>query len=279
VILSAGAIGTPRLLMLSGIGDVDTLNKLNIPVVSNLPRVGKVLKDHYHIDMTFSFKTGYSVEQLPIGMWKSFFQSYYLGDFGYFGSTGTKLIQIFVSSTGNISVPDIKVEYYPDVTEDIKIGLTLQRSSTKGSIQIESNDPFIIPNIVQTPIDDRDVDALFWAVVNFTRNFIKAPPFSNMIDTEISPGDQSPDQLRQWIKDNASPWIHMTGTCPLGDNSAPDSVVDTSLRVRNVENLRIGDASVLLDSGNGNIHNTVLAVAEIAADLILGQSITSQITK
>jgi len=177
---------------------------------------------------------------------------------------------MFVSSSGNISNPNVQVDYAFDNTASF--GITLSGSFTKGTVEIESNDPFTPQKVVlHDPLDDRDVDTLIWAV-DFIRKFVKTPPFSNMIDTEIAPGNLSPSQLRQWIFDHCNGGNHHTGTCRLGDDNA--SVVDASLRVRNVNNLRIGDGSVLLNSGTGNPQMSIMAVGEMAADLILAKNIT-----
>jgi len=268
VILSAGAIGTPKLLMVSGIGNAQDLTRLGIPVVANVTGVGKILKDHQHINMQFSTKSG-KYSELPLDVWYSSYQSYNLGTPGLLGSSGSsKIIHMFTSSTGNISNPNIQLEFHPNETPNME--LTLQKTFTKGWVRLESSDPKAAPRVVlRDPLDEQDIDALLWGV-NWIRGLVKTPPLSDIIDREISPG-VPPEQLRQWIIKNAKGYNHYTGTCPLGDAKAVDAVTDTSLLVRNVKKLRIADASVLIQSGTGNIHNSVLAIGEIASDLILGK--------
>jgi len=189
----------------------------------------------------------------------------------YYASPGKIIFNAFVSSKGNISVPDIQIRYHPKGEFEI----VLQRVKTKGSITLESRDPFAEPNIIlNSPLDPDDLEAFVWGV-EFVRSLIKSPPFSSIIEKEISPAITNIDELKKWINQTYTGWLHFTGTCPLG--TSPDSVVDTSLRVKSVSNVRVADASVLPHSGNGNIHNTVLATALRASDIILGKQTVKEV--
>jgi len=270
VILSAGAMGTPKLLQLSGIGDPDRLQKLGIPVVANVSGVGTNLNNHVYIQVNFMIKNGHSKKSLPLDSLESLFMDYNLGKSEYFGSVDEKYIYMFVSSKNDILNPDILVEYYPSDTT-IAFFVTLQRSYTKGFVRLVSKDPNVSSHIEYFPIDPRDVKPLLWGI-HFVRDLVKVSPLSEIIDRETSPGSNLTDQqLQDWIIKSAGEYNHWTGSCALGDSTSPNAVVNTSLLVNNVQHLRIADASVIINSGSGNIQASVMAVGEIASDLILGK--------
>jgi len=271
VILSAGAIGTPKLLQLSGIGDPENLSKLGIPLVANVSSVGTNLGNHLSIDISFQINNAFIAQDFPFGDLRSFFTEYNLGNSGYFGTVGGKYVDLFVSSTGNIDNPDLQIEYSSG-GNNIGFSLVLQWVYTTGYVHLASKNPNVSAYVdFLNPIDPRDVDAFFWGI-DFVRNLVKVSPFSEMVISEISPGKNVTDQqLREWISKKADPYNHWSGSCALGDSTSPNAVVDTTLSVRNVKNLRVADASVLIHSGNGNIQNSVFAVGEMASDLILGR--------
>jgi len=270
VIVTAGAIGTPKLLQLSGIGNPDNLKNLGIPVVADVSSVGTNVRNHIGIYVTYSVKSGYNFQQLPFGQWDSYFQEYNLHRTGYFASVSSKHLDMFVSSKGDILNPDIQIEYGPG-SQRVLFVVTLQWTETKGFVHLASKDPSVLPNVEYGRyLDPRDIDALLWGR-NFVRDLVKVSPFSEIIDQEISPGANLTDQqIREWIFKNSHDWNHWTSSCALGDSTSPNAVVDTSLFVKGVHNVRVADASVLITAGNGNIQNSVMAVAEIASDLILG---------
>jgi len=148
-----------------------------------------------------------------------------------------------------------------------RIGITLQKVKSKGSVTLQSNQPLIPPRVTlveNTVLDSEDVDAFVWGI-EFVRSLAKTSPFSDILEKETSPAIYTPNELREWVINNVSGYNHYTGTCALG------SVVDTSLRVKGVNNVRVADGSILLHSGNGNVHNSILTVASMASDIILGK--------
>jgi len=255
--------------MVSGIGNEEDLTKLGIPVVANNPGVGKVLKDHISLNVRFAVKSQFAIEEVPLSDWKSFLTSYNLGSSGYFGAAEkSKIFQLFVSSSGNTSAPNIAISYIPSGSI-ISFGMALQHTYTKGWVRLESSNPFVAPVVMlHDPLDERDIDSFEWAI-KFVRDLVTRPPLSEMIDYETSPGNLTPDQLRVWIAQNVRGWNHYTGTCPLGDASSVDAVVDTSLHVKNVTNLMVADNSVLLFTGNENTQSSAMVIGEIAAKLVL----------
>jgi len=180
-------------------------------------------------------------------------------------------VVLYVSSRDDPNNPDIQITYSPD-DQHISFGFALQWSHTTGYVRLASKNPNIPADVqLHDPLDPRDIDSLVWAI-NFARGLARVPPFSEIIDQEMSPGTNLTEQeIRAWIIQHVFGYNHYTGTCALGDATFPNAVVNTSLFVKNVQNLRVADASVLLHSGNGNIQNSVLAVGEIASDLILGR--------
>jgi len=237
--------------------------------------VGKTLKDHIVVYFGFNFVPGYVIPGAVLDSWPGWFRNI-ASKPSYFGSGTGKdnIFHLFVSSLANISVPDIQLKYF---AHNNSIAIALQRVNSKGSVTLDSNDPLAYPNVILNyPLVPADIDALYWGI-EFVRELIKSPPFSQIIEKETFPAIYDPIALKQWITENYNGYNHHTGTCPLGETNSPDSVVDTSLRVKSVTNLRVTDASVLTHSGNGNIHTTVMATALRASDIILGKHTPQQI--
>jgi choline dehydrogenase len=275
VILTAGAIRSPHLLLASGVGPVQQLQDYNIPVVSNVPGVGRALKDHINVKVIFSYVPGYEYITPPIGKW-SYYYRRITSEPDLFGTPDkSQIINLFVSSKGNISSPNLQIEFDHGSTPanastpiTAIFFVTLQRVKTQGSVTLQSNDSFESPKVVlNTPVDPDDIEDLAWGV-EFIRQLVRTSPLSYIIGEEIAPAVYEPSGLRQWIRDNYIGWTHYTGTCPVGELNS-DSVVDTSLRVKSISNVRVADASVLIHSGNGNVHNTVMTVALRCSDMIL----------
>jgi len=266
VILTAGAVRSPHLLLASGVGPAQQLQEYNIPVVSNVPGVGRILKDHLNLKISFSYKAGYVYKTPLIEEWTNFYQGI-TNQPSFFGSPSSfQIINIFVSSKGNFSNPNLQIEYKPG---NIAIFfITLQRVKTSGSVSLQSADPLESPKVaLPYPVDPDDVEDIAWGI-EFVRELVMASPFNNLIGAEISPSIYDPTGLREWIRQRFTGWIHYSGTCPVGElNSA--SVVDPFLRVKSISNVRVADGSILIHSGNGNIHNTIMTVALRCSDMIL----------
>jgi 4-pyridoxate dehydrogenase len=289
VILAGGAINTPQLLMLSGIGEPDALAAHGIAVKVALPGVGKNLRDHFSVGIEYEragpgpFRQKMRLDRIAIELAKA----YYLG-VGFAtelpsGWTG------FVKSEPTKSQPDIQFlfragpmvagPYLPPFkrafTDGFACRAVLVRPESAGVLRLASSDPSAAIRIHQRPFStDADRRALRLGIrmaYELGRQRVVEP----FIEQTCSPvtrqtGDQD---LDAFIRATAQTAHHPMGTCRMGDDRDADAVVDGELRVRGVEGLRVVDASVIPDAIGGNINAPVIMIAERASDLIRGRAL------
>lgn len=286
VILAGGAINSPQLLQLSGIGPAELLSGLGIPIVADLPGVGENLQDHYATATTYRLTKGtMSVNELARGLPLLKEAARYL-----FSRTGLLAISpahiaVFCRSREGLAGPDIQFHilpatFDPDALVEQKMdldkepGLTLaayqMRPESRGTIRIKSTDPStypaIAPNYLADPLDEEvAVAGLKWA-----RRIAAAAPLSEHIDHETNPGEevQSDEALLAWARERGTTLYHPVGTCAMGHGSR--AVVDPQLRVHGIEGLRVVDASVMPRLISGNTNAPTIMIAEKASDMIRG---------
>jgi choline dehydrogenase len=254
VILSAGGIMSPKLLMLSGVGPADHLRSLDIPVALDQPRIGSNLNDHLLTRLLFSTK-GVNPPQT---------------DTGHAGITWHKSrssrrgpdIQIF----GRMFVPNAP-EVKADEAYAIVVGL--MKPNSRGSVRLASADPHALPVVDPNYFaDPADVDA-YVAGMELALAIGNGPGFDGIRKAQVSiPHGGRPDIVAH-IRANAGTYYHYVGTCEMGtDASAP---VDPQLRLRGLSRLRVADASVMPKVHCCNTHAPTLALAERAAEIIREQ--------
>ncbi len=294
VILSGGAVNSPQLLQLSGIGPASLLSEHGIPVVQDLPGVGENLQDHYVILASWRLKAGVvSVNELTKG-------ARFIGEtlkyvFQRKGllTLSAAHIAAFCKSRPDLSGPDIQFHILPATTDaekaanegtmelEDKPGLTIApcqlRPESRGHIRIISPDgavhPAITPNYLNDPLDQEvAVASLKWA-----RTIAGQPALAAYVDHELMPGpDMNSDaMLLEYARLAGTTIYHPVGTCQMGHG--PMAVVDPQLRVRGVENLRVVDASVMPRLVSGNTNAPTIMIAEKAADMILGKAPASSL--
>jgi choline dehydrogenase len=278
VLVSAGAVDSPKLLMLSGIGPEDHLREHGIDVERDLP-VGQHLQDHL-----FAFV----VHEVDAG-WHST-----LDDAGspidlllYFGANRGRLTSnvgegggfIRAGTADDLDAPDLQFHFGPtyfmrhgfDNPEEgrgMSIGATQLRPQSRGEIRLASADPFDDPAIDPNYLDEQaDVDALVEGLRR-AREIAQAEPFDDVRGEEVWPGaDRTTDEeLAEHVRETSHTVYHPVGTCRMG--SGDDAVVDDDLRVHGVEGLRVVDASIMPTLTGGNTNAPTVAIAERAADLI-----------
>ncbi len=248
VVLSAGAVDSPRLLMLSGIGPADQLRAQGIPIVQDLAGVGRNMQDHLKLSIRWAGKT-----TLP-------------------GSTVTA--GLFTASTP-MTPPDL--QFYvgrgletPDTFVTITVSLVRPRS--RGTIALRSADPAAPPLIRGNYLQAQaDVDALVQGT-RLARALGNARAYDALRAEEVEPGPASSSaaDLERFARQKADTIYHPAGTCRMGPAADTTAVVDAQLRVHGVDGLRVADASIMPDVVNATTHAACVAIGERCATLIAG---------
>lgn len=304
VIVSAGAVNTPKLLMLSGIGKAADLKKHGIKVVKDLP-VGYNLQDHSNTYLNFQFHKKTAPDHSPRDVADSLF-SYLKYRVGYYAGTGYCDLVGFINTLDKEAVyPDIQYHfngqpkkmigfkeglqnlgYTDDFTsqflksnneaETVQVGITLLNPKSRGTIRLRSSDPKDAPLIDANYFGEpEDLDT----VVRGIREFLKFIPTENFkthggelwrfkIDECDKLEYDSDDYWKCFVSYFGSTIYHYAGTCKMGPDSDPDAVVDPRLRVRGITGLRVVDASIMPLVTSGNTNAPTIMIAEKASDMI-----------
>ena len=281
VILSAGALQSPQLLQLSGIGPGAHLSGLDIPVLSDLPGVGANLQDHYQVRTIVKLNRKLSINDAvrnPVALAKMGLQWLFKGS----GPLTVGAGQIGGSATtehAREGRPDIQFMVMPMSVP--RPGEPLHKFSgftsviyqchpkSRGQLAIQSTDPRadprIDPNYLAEEVDQQTVVS----AIKMARRIHAQPAFAPLVDSEFIPGKEvsSDDEILAFARENGGTIFHPCGTCKMGSDDM--AVVDPKLRVRGVEGLRVVDASVIPSIPAANINATVYMIAEKAASLIL----------
>jgi choline dehydrogenase len=284
VILCAGAIGTPHLLQLSGIGPGELLTKYAIPVVQELPGVGENLQDHLQIRTVFKVKGARTLNtlastwlgKLRIGIEYALFQtgpmSMAPSQLGAFARSDSGQAQ----SNIEFHVQPLSLDAFGDPLHNFPAftaSVCNLKPSSRGQVKIQSADyrqaPLIIPNYLNTS-EDRKVAA---DSIRVARNIVVQSALAQYQPEELKPGleYQSDDELAKRAGDIATTIFHPVGTAKMGARTDPMAVVDPRLKVHGVKNLRVVDASVMPMITSGNTNSPSMMIAEKAARWILSQ--------
>ena len=285
VIISASAINSPKLLLLSGIGPASELKSKGIKVVANRPGVGKNLQDHLELYIQMASKKPVSLYKYwnPIGKaWVGL--RWFISKSGP-GASNQFESAAFIRSKAGVEYPDIQYHFLPlAVRYDGKLpvkGHGFQahvgpmRSQSRGYVTLRSSDPKEPPKIQFNYMSHESDWIDFRNCIRLTREIFSQPAFEPFAKSEISPGKeiQSDDQLNDFIRDNVESAYHPCGTCKMGDKSDPMSVVDPETRVIGVNKLRVADSSIFPQITNGNLNAPSIMVGEKASDHILGKDL------
>jgi choline dehydrogenase len=254
IIISAGAIASPQLLMLSGVGPADQLNRLGIEVIHHLPGVGQNLKNHPSASIRFRPKKGFS-----------------LG-----ADSPRNQVGLRFTAQGSTARNDIQVQpttSYPesDEDQDIRLGCRLEFPVSAGELRLASADPQVQPLLdYQFLAEPWDRQRLRDAVRLCVR-LVEHRAFQDIVGERITPSDAdlaSDDALDAWMQRTVSIAGHTSCTCKMGPAADPMAVVDQECRVQGLEGLRVVDASVMPDITRANTNATVIMIGERVADLI-----------
>lgn len=283
VVLSAGAMNTPRLLMLSGIGPADHLRAHGIEVVCDRPGVGGNLQDHVgtHVVNEVDTATLNSDAQGMRGAWQVL--RYALSRRGAL-TTAIGHAQAFVKSRPDLPAPNLQISFAAfafDFDEQGRLMLRktpsvstlvgLMRPSHRGRISLRSADPFAPPKIEHRQLgSDDDIDQIVEGI-GIARSILNATPIAAHIKGELRPGAvlNDPDQLRGYVRMASIPLYHPVGTARMGLADDLQAVVDADLALIGVEGLWVADASVMPSLPAGNTNATAIMIGDKGADHVL----------
>ncbi|HEX2939909.1 MAG TPA: choline dehydrogenase [Rhodopila sp.] len=279
VIVSAGAVKSPHILELSGIGNPDILGAAGIPVLHALPGVGENYRDHYAPRMNWRVKLPVTLNERSRGLaLAKEVVKYYTQRRGILTFTAG-IAYGFVKTRPELEEPDVQFHFahasYGNAQTrvlDTEPGMTLTvyqcRPESKGSIHTRSADPLAAPairaNYLADPYDQRVlVDGM-----KIGRRIINNRVMDRYRAYEMNPGDrvQTDDEWLQFARENGQTTYHVIGTCKMGPD--PMAVVDDQLRVHGIEGLRVVDASIMPTVPSGNTNAAVIMIAEKGADMI-----------
>uniref|UniRef100_UPI003BAAC45B choline dehydrogenase n=1 Tax=Stappia sp. TaxID=1870903 RepID=UPI003BAAC45B len=283
VILAASSINSPRLLMLSGIGDADALSALGIPVIADRKGVGQNLQDHLELYIQQACTQ-------PITLYKhwNLFSKALIGARWLLTGTGLGASNhfeacAFIRSGAGVEYPDIQYHFLPfAVRYDGKAAaeghgfqahVGPMRSKSRGRVALTSPDPRAAPSILFNYMSHPDDWADFRKAIRLTREIFGQEAFAPYRGKEIQPGAavQSDEDLDGFIKEHVESAYHPCGTCRMGDAGDPMAVVDPEGRVIGVEGLRVADSSIFPQITNGNLNGPSIMVGEKIADLVMGK--------
>mgnify|MGYP003582764638 CR=1 FL=1 len=280
VILCAGAINTPHLLNISGIGDGAELQSLGIQLQHHLPQVGRNLQDHYvtKVVRRVAGKTTLNEQakgaKLVKEVMKYLLQGKGILTYSFASATG------YVKSAPELDTPDLQLSFAPgsfpptggyslDPEPGVTLGIWQMRPTSRGEVRTVSADPNVAPAIapgyLQTSADQRAaIEAVRWS-----RRFLFSKAFESYGGAEVTPGESvtSDEAILEYSRRTGSTTFHPVGSCRMGSDT--DAVVDPQLRVRGLAGLRIADASVMPNITSSNTHAPTVMIAEKAADMII----------
>ena len=280
VVLCAGAVASPQLLELSGIGRPDILQAQGIPVQHALGGVGENFRDHIMARVMWRLRIrDVSYNHRGRGVRLLGEVARYLASGGGFLSLPSAPLLAFLKSRPELATPDVQMHIVPYAIKDPKrrklqdfpgmaIGCYQLRPESLGSIHIRSADPREQPairfNFLSDPIDRRTMVA----AVRMARGIVAQPALDAYRESEFSPGAAvaGDDEILDWMRRNSETAYHPMGTCRMGPG--PDAVVDERLRVHGLDGLRIADASIMPTMPSGNTNAACIMIGEKAADLL-----------
>lgn len=288
VILSAGALNTPKLLQISGVGPVDVLAEIGVPVVHALEGVGRNLRDHYAVRMVSRVKGIRTINQmvqgpallLEIGRWLLRRPSLL--------AVSPSLVHLFCKSDPSVDRPDLEFACSPasfregvvgllDSHPGLTLGVWQERPESLGYVRARSRDAFDKPIIQPNYLAHETDRKVLIGGMKVARQLFRSPALARFVESETSPSAdlQTDDELLDFARRMGTTVYHMMGTARMGPEDQPLTVVDAELRVHGLQGLRVVDASIMPSMPSANTNATTYMIAEKAADMILGQKLAS----
>lgn len=281
VVVSAGAIGSPQILMLSGIGAGSELQELGIPVIADIKGVGKNLQDH--IDYVQTWRVASNTESFGLSIrgsgkitaamleWRTRRTGMVTSPYATAGA--------FLRSSPDILVPDLQLIFVIAPVDDharkfhmghgISCHVDVLRPYSRGTVELASRDPWDTPRIDPRFLsDERDTDLLLKGA-QIQQRIMESRPFDAVRGKMLYPTRlDDPATILADIRNRADTQYHPVGTCKMGPNTDPEAVVDSRLRVRGIVGLRVADASIMPTLIGGNTNAPSIMIGEKAAEMI-----------
>lgn len=284
VILSAGAVGSPHLLLLSGIGPADDLRRNGIEPVQHLPGVGGNFHDHFELDLQWECKQPITVNGLlrphrvaAIGLqWLLFRSGFAAGNQCHVGA--------FLRSWPTVSHPNIQLHFFPVCFEGwvprrdvhgFRVAAGAMRPTSRGRLSLRSSDPhdppLLDPNYLATDQDRRELRESYAVMQEIVSQPAFDPYRGPPLEPRVMPTDR--DKINGLGRRLGASSFHLCGTCRMGSDKDPQTVVDPQTRVLGVRGLRVADASIMPSIVSSNLNAATMMIGERASDLIRGRSL------
>ncbi len=284
VILSAGSIGSPQLLQLSGIGPAKVLKEAGVRLVHDLPGVGENLQDHLEVYFQFHCKQPISLNSKLGLISKGLIGTRWILFKDGLGATNHFESCAFIRSRAGLKWPNIQYHFLPAAMRydgqaafdghGFQVHVGPNKPESRGRVWIKSADPHAKPGIVFNYISTEQDKQDWRDCIRLTREILNQPAMDAYRGDEIQPGMQvqSDEEIDAWVRQNVESAYHPSCSCKMGADDDPMAVLDSECRVRGIEALRVVDSSIFPTITNGNLNAPSIMVAEKAADMIMGKS-------
>ena len=264
IILSGGSIGSPHLLMLSGIGPSDNLNEVGVPVINDLPGVGQNLRDHPQVSVIWNVKDSYEHDRegtnrvITVGL--------------RYTAEGSNLPNDMLIHQTSVAFPDM---YFGGdinwMSAGVAMSACLYLAKGSGELKLKSSDANEQPSLNYNYFREEEDLRRMRECVRLCAKVGEGETYSHIISDRIQPTDEQlndDEALNSWLRQNATTSHHITSTCKMGPNSDPMSVVDQFGKVHGIDGLRIGDASIMPNCVRANTNVPSMMVGEKIAEFI-----------
>ena len=281
VVLSAGPIGSPHILQLSGIGDTQALEKAGVEVQHHLPGVGQNLQDHLEFYFQYKCKQPITLNGKLGIVSKGLIGARWLLTRSGLGATNHFESCAFIRSKPGVEWPDIQYHFLPAAMRydgrsafaghGFQVHVGHNKPKSRGSVTIASANPEQPPTILFNYLEHQDDIEGFRACVRLTRDIIEQSAFDDYRDEEIQPGKhiQTDEEIDAFVRQAVESAYHPSCSCKMGEDDM--AVVNSNTQVHGIERLRVVDSSIFPTVPNGNLNAPTIMVAEKAADIILGK--------
>jgi choline dehydrogenase len=275
VILCGGAINSPQLLMLSGIGPAQHLKAIEIPLVLDLPGVGQNLQDHFFVPINYHCKKPVSLANADLAENQDIYIS------SHDGPLTSNLVEAtaLVKTSPSLPAPDIAINMIPNYFQDygfktydghaFTLSTQLRKTESVGQLTLFSNDPLAPPRLQANYLSKKEELKALIHGIRLSRRIVQESSFDPFRGSELYPGHriQSDQEISEYIQNHGQTEFHPLGTCKMGKDSM--AVVEQNLKVKGIKGLRVADASIIPSELTSTPNLTCIMIGERAAEFIL----------